>query len=237
MPDEPQPSEDRRPASQFVFYLVPLVIVLAVGALFLMGGGKSPATAKDDEKPKPPAKVEVGKDYYVIVTLMEFHPQKINGKKWDVRDSAPDIYYDLEWHGKTIFSTKNDVAKNALIAHWIGLGADIKITDIGKILLPGGKRVTPLNAVKAALISVEQDDELVIHAFDKDALSSDDSAGQCALRVTDLKRGDNEFFIDANGNATRDRGELAKDRGGLKRLSLRVVDSSLPIEELVKALR
>ena len=236
MPDEPQPSEAPRSAPQFVFYLVPLVIVLAVGALFFKGGGKSPGSAKDKEQPKPPAKVEVGHDYYVIVTLMEFHPHKTSGEKWDIRDSAPDIFYELQWHDQTIFSTKNDVAKNALIAHWIGLGADIKITDLGKILMPGGKRLTPLNAVKAALISVEKDDELVIRTFDKDPLS-DDPAGQCALRVTDLKHGDNEFFIDTNGSATRDRGELAKDRGGLKRLTLRVVDSSLPIEELVKALR
>ena len=236
MADDPQPSEAPRPAPQFVFYLVPLVIVLAVGALFLVGGGNSPGRANEKEEPKPPAKVEVAKDYYVIVTLMEFHPQKISGKKWDVPDSAPDIFYELQWHGKTIFSTENDVAKNALIAHWVGLGADIKITDLGKILMPGGKRLTPLNAVKAALITVEENDELVIRAFDNDPLS-DDPAGQCALRVADLKLGDNEFFIDADGSATRDRGELAKDRGGLKRLTLRVVDKSLPIEELVKALR
>ena len=39
------------------------------------------------------------------------------------------------------------------------------------------------------------------------------------------------------GRATRDHDDLAKDRGGLKRLVLPVVDSALPIEELVKALR
>ena len=127
MAGDPQPSEALRPAPQFVFYLVPLVIVLAVGALFLVGGGNFSGRANEKEEPKPPAKVEVDKDYYVIVTLMEFHPQKISGKKWDVPDSAPDIFYELQWHGKTIFSTENDVAKNALIAHWIGLGADITI--------------------------------------------------------------------------------------------------------------
>ena len=126
--------------------------------------------------------------------------------------------------------------KDVLIGKWMGLGADIKLSDIGKILKPGGKRLTPLNAIKAALISVEQDGELVVRAYDDDPLR-DDFAGQCALRVTDLKQGDNEFFIDINGHATRDRDELAKDRGGLKRLVLRVVDSALPIEELVKALR
>ena len=94
----------------------------------------------------------------------------------------------------------------------------------------------PYNAIKAALISAEQNGELVVLAYDNDPLR-DDFAGQCALRVVDLKQGDNEFFIDTNGRPTRDRDDLAKDRGGLKRLVLRVVDSALPIEELVKALR
>ena len=123
-----------------------------------------------------------------------------------------------------------------LIGKWMGLGADIKLSDLGKILKPGGKRLTPLNAIKAALISVEQDGELVVRAYDNDPLR-DDFAGQCALRVVDLKQGDNEFFIDINGHATHDRDELAKDCGGLKRLVLRVVDSALPVEELVEALR
>ena len=39
----------------------------------------------------------------------------------------------------------------------MGLGADIKLSNLGNILKPGGKRLTPLNAIKAALISVEQD--------------------------------------------------------------------------------
>jgi len=231
MPDETQP--ESRLAPQFIFYLVPVLIVMAVGALFFMGGGKQQA---EDKAEKSSAKVKVGSDYYVLITLMEFHPKKISDEKWDAGDSAPDIYYNLQWQDKTIFSTKNNAAKDVLIGKWMGLGADIKFTDLGKILMPAGKRLTPLNAIKAALISVDQDGELVVHAYDDDALR-DDSAGQCALQVTDLKQGDNEFYIDANGRATRDRDDLAKDRGGLKRLVLRVVDSALPVEELVKALR
>ena len=227
-------STEKQPSPSPFFYVAPLLIVVAVGALFFMGGDKQQAEEVDGNKPS--AEVKVGKDYYVLVTLMEFHPKKINGAKWDAPDSAPDIFYHLQWHDKTIFSTKNNAAKDVLIGKWMGLGADIKLSDLGKILKPGGKRLTPLNAIKAALISVEQDGELVVRAYDNDPLR-DDFAGQCALRVVDLKQGDNEFFIDINGHATRDRDDLAKDRGGLKRLVLRVVDSALPIEELVKALR
>ena len=227
-------STEKHPAPASFFYVAPLLIVMAVGALFFMGGDKQQAEEIDGNEPS--VEVKVGKDYYVLVMLMEFHSKKISGEKWDVPDSAPDIFYHLQWHDKTIFSTKNNAAKDVLIGKWMGLGADIKLSDLGKILKPGGKRLTPLNAIKAALISVEQDGELVVRAYDNDPLR-DDFAGQCALRVVDLKQGDNEFFIDINGLATRDRDELAKDRGGLKRLVLRVVDSALAIEELVKALR
>jgi hypothetical protein len=231
MPDETQP--EPRPAPQFIIYLVPVLIVMAVGALFFMGDGKQ--QAEDDEK-KSSAKVKVDHDYYVLVTLMEFHPKKISGEKWDVSDSAPDIYYNLKWHDKIIFSTKNNVVNDVLIGKWLGLALDAKLTEVGKILMSGGVRISPLNAIKAALISVERDGELIVHAYDNDALR-DDLAGQCALQVTDLNQGDNKFYIDVNGRATRDRDELAKGRGGLKRFVLRVVDSTLPIEELVKALR
>ena len=48
--------------------------MVAVGALFFMGGDKQQAEEGDENKPS--AEVKVGKDYYVLVTLMEFHPKK-----------------------------------------------------------------------------------------------------------------------------------------------------------------
>ena len=237
MSDEPQPDEAPRLAPQVVFYLVPLLIVLAVGVLFFAGGGNSPLSKNEqEERAKPPTKVEAGEDYYVLVTVMEFHTTQPDGDDWDAGGSAPDIFYYLEWHGQEIFSTENDVAEDVLIAKWFGLGADFEITDLGRILLPSGKRLSPRNAIKAGLFSAAEGDELVIRAFDHD-LVNDDRAGRCVIGVMDLKLGDNVFFIDANGHVTRDAKKWARNRGGLARLVLRVVDSSLPIEGLVKALR
>ena len=236
MEDESQP--ERRPVPAVVYYLVPLLIVLVVGLLFVLGRGMAAKSNGEKEAAdSSPAKVVAGGDYYVLVTVMEFHPRQPDGDDWDPNDSAPDIFYSLSWRGQKIFDTENDVAENALIARWFGLGADLELTDVGKILLPSGKRISPRNAIKAGLISAAPGDALVIRAYDYDPTSPDDDAGRCVIAVMRLQLGDNVFFIDANGRATRDVKERGRNRGGLARLVLRVVDSSLPVEQLVKALR
>ncbi|MDE2681955.1 MAG: hypothetical protein OSB29_11420 [Verrucomicrobiota bacterium] len=227
---ENTPSAKPTPPSPF-FYAGPLLIVLAVGAMFWAGNGEREADAEEASE-----KVLVGRDYYVLVTLMEFHPAKQGGAGWDAGSSAPDMYYQLNWHGKTVYHTKNDVVKNALIAKWFGLGANVSVIELRKVLTSDGQRISPRNLIKAALISVELGGELVIRAYDDDPLR-DDFAGDCAIPVVDLEPGDNAYYIDADGKPTRDRDRMAADRGGLKRLVLRVVDSAQPAEKLVEALR
>ena len=219
------------PAPSPFYYGVPLLIVLAVGAVFFLGEKEG-----NEDKAAPSRKVVVGKDYYVLVTVMEFHPAKQGGASWDAGNSAPDLYYQLNWNGKTIYHTENDVVKNVLIAKWFGLGANVSVMDLRKVLSSEGQRLSPRNLIKAALISVEPNGELVIRAYDDDPLR-DDFAGGCAIPLADLEPGDNAYFIDAEGKPTRDRDRMAADRGGLKRFVLRVVDSAQPVEKLVEALR
>ncbi len=231
MPDSER--QEDAPASPLVHYVAPLLIVLAVGALFLLG---KPGKKHAVESGATDQAVKVGQDYYVLVTTMEFHPRQLDGDKWDVGGSAPDLYYLIQWQGRTVFDTKNDVAEDTFIGKWFGLGGDVSITDLGKILLPSGKRLSPRNAIKAALVAVDSEGQLIIRAYDNDAVR-DDAAGNCALRLADLRTGDNVFFINARGRATRDPSQVARNRGGLKRLILRVVDASLPVEKLVSAFR
>jgi len=227
---ENTPSAKPAPPSSF-FYAVPLLIVLAVGVMFWAGNDEREADAEKASK-----KVLEGKDYYVLITLMEFHPAKQGGVGWDAGSSAPDMYYQLNWHGKTVYHTENDVVKNVLIAKWFGLGANVSVIELRKVLSSDGQRLSPRNLIKAALISVEPNGELVIRAYDDDPLR-DDFAGGCTIPLADLEPGDNAYFIDAEGKPTRDRDRIAADRGGLKRFVLRVVDSAQPVEKLVEALR
>lgn len=229
----PLDRQEDPPASPIVHYAAPLLIVLAVGALFLLG---KPGQSPPSKGISTDQAVKVGRDYYVLVTIMEFHPRKVGGDKWDVGGSAPDLYYKIQWQGRTVFDTENDVAEDTLIGKWFGLGADVSITDVGKILMPSGKRLSPRNAIKAALVAVDPEGLLVIRSYDEDAVG-DDAAGNCALRIADLRTGDNVFYINKRGRATRDATQVARNRGGLKRLILRVVDASLPVEKLVGAFR
>ena len=87
-----------KPASPSPFiYVVPLLIVLAVGAMFWAGNDEREADAEEASK-----KVLEGKEYYVLVTLMEVHPAKQGGAGWDAGSSAPDMYYHLNRLGKTV---------------------------------------------------------------------------------------------------------------------------------------
>lgn len=227
---ESKPTETRPTPAPF-YYMVPLLIVLAVGAVFLWGDKETEEASR-----APSRKVVVGKDYYVLVTLMEFHPMKEGGDSWDAGSSAPDLFYQLNWHGKTVYHTENDVVKNALIGKWFGLGTNVSVVELRKVLSSEGQRFSPRNLIKAALISVEPKGELVIRAYDDDPVR-DDFAGGCAIPLADLEPGDNPYFIDAEGKPTRDRAQMAAGRGGLKRFVLRVVDSAQPVEKLVEALR
>ena len=237
MPEDDQPANGTpAPAGAgWGFYFVPLLIVLGVGGLFWLGKER-PGTGENGEPDKAAVEVLVGKDYYVLLTVMEFHPAKRNGKRWDTGGSPPDIFYVMHWRDNEIFDTKNDVAKDTLIARWFGLGADIKVTDLGRLLLPSGKRLSPRNAIQAGVITAAAGESITIEPVDDDPLDNDEVEA-VKIGVMDLRVGDNVFFIDAEGQPTREAGQLAKERGGLARVVLRVVDAALPLEELVKALR
>jgi hypothetical protein len=200
-------STESPPAPSPFYYGVPLLIVLAVGAVFFLG-----EKTGNEDKVVPSRKVVVGKDYYVLVTLMEFHPAKRGGASWDGGSSAPDLYYQLSWHGKTIYHTKNDVVKNVLIAKWFGLGANVSVMDLRKVLSNEGQRLSPRNLIKAASIFVEPNGELVIRAYDDDPLR-DDFAGGCAIPLADGGRSRRvEAFCAARGGQRAAGGET---RGGV----------------------
>ena len=108
------------------------------------------------------------------------------------------------------------------------------MTDLGRLLLPSGKRLSPRNAIQAGVITAAAGESITIEPVDDDPLDNDEVEA-VKIGVMDLRVGDNVFFIDAEGQPTREAGQLAKERGGLARVVLRVVDAALPLEELVKA--
>jgi len=199
--------------------LVLCVIVSAIGlAIFLKKGAKDP----DANKPKNGAvgvgNLVDGKEYMIYIHKIEVAPMRSDGKAWDARGSAPDIYYQLTWRGNRIY--ESDTKKDSLIANWIPIGLDLKDT-----ILQGGVSVD--QAVKLPIIkrdkSDESTDELVFKVIDDD-LAGDDEIETMRVYISKLNVGDNVF--DYKG----------KSGHGVVKAVIRVIDNSLSTNEKIELL-
>ena len=168
--------------------MVVCVIACAVGlALFLK---KAPGT-EIVEKPKNGAvgigNLVDGKEYMIYIRKIEVAPMKSDGKPWDARGSAPDIYYELTWRGNRIY--KSEARKDALIANWIPIGLDLKDT-----IMQGSVSVD--QAVKLPIIKRdsknEASNELIFKVIDDD-IAGDDEIEKMRVYIDRLNVGDNEF--------------------------------------------
>lgn len=190
---------------------IPLFIVILVGVIFLI---INLATHEEATPGAPPRehKVSVGKDYYVIVTQIELAPLNREGKPWDVNKSAPDMYHHIIWQDNTVFRSATE--KDALIASWSALGVDLK-----EAILTG--RVSLDSVVKAAVLHVYPGTEFSVRVYDKDVVDHDE-AGVQTFTLENLHEGDNPFFGDEGDT--------------IRRMNIRVVDKSKPIEKIIAQL-
>ncbi|MEM9414413.1 MAG: hypothetical protein AAGA29_02905 [Planctomycetota bacterium] len=191
--------------------LIPLVLIAAAaGSFFLFGGGAETPDAEPDDR----AFVQVDKDYYVLVRMIELYPQRPGGEDWDrLGGSAPDIRYELEWQGNVVFEGKE--RKDTLIASWDALSLDLK-----SAILSG--QVDLGSSVDAAIIHVTPDTEVVLNIWDAD-VGDKDEAGTITLRLGEMSPGDNELAFEAS------------ETQAVKRVVVRLIDHTLPVGELVEA--
>ena len=199
--------------------LVVCVVVSAIGlALFLKKNGKD----KEVEKPKNgevgAGNLVDGKEYMIYILKIEVSSKKSDGKDWDIRGSAPDIYYQLVWRGNRIH--ESTTKKDSLIANWIPIGIDLK-----DAILQGGVSVD--QAVKLPIIKMdskdESSDELIFKIIDDD-VAGDDEIETMRVYISKLNLGNNVFdYKDKNGH-------------GVIKAVIRVIDNSLPPNEKVELL-
>ena len=199
--------------------LVICVIASAIGlALFLKKNGND----TDVNIPKNGAvgagNLVDGKEYMIYIRKIEVSPMKSDGKAWDVRGSAPDIYYQLYWRGNRIH--ESDAKKNSLIANWIPIGLNLKDT-----ILQGGVSVD--QAVKLPIIKRdskdESTDELIFKVIDDD-VAGDDEIETMRVYISKLNVGDNVFdYSDKQGH-------------GVIKAVIRVIDNGLSTNEKIELL-
>lgn len=201
--------------------LLPILVVagVVVGYIKLVPGGARDPHAEEYATPQP-ARVVPGHDYYLHVRTLELYPHRPDGKAWDrLDDSAPDPRYDILWQEQVHYPSPT--RDNTLLAIWDPITLDVK-----QALMSGGHIELASTLNQGATINAPTDDPdstITIRVYDDDAVGSDE-AGQITLKVRDLLQGDNVLTFEAS------------DTNAVKRLILRVTDTSQPVANLLDAL-
>ncbi len=151
--------------------------------------------------------------YYVFVSEVETYTMALDDDNdeddWDDDDDAPDLYYKMEFDGKTIFSSSE--RSDTFIANWRGITIPIALKDL-KQLAQGDINIGIEFEKIITAARVKGGDELVVKILDKDYLSPSDEVGSIPLKLSDLHEGTNEII-------NKDRSE----GNGWKRLEVKVV--------------
>ena len=184
-------------------FLLPILIVFFV-ALGFYYFELLPQQSNLINKVQP--KVEIGKDYYVLVPLVELSSTNASDESWDsYNNSAPDVRVEIYWKNQRVYrsSTKTD----SFVAKWSNAEFDL----IGMAL--SGKSTSVDEALQAARINIRQGDEIEVRVYDEDMLGSSEEAGKKQFTTSDLHLGDTVHNL---------------SQPGLRRIILRVLDMDTP---------
>ena len=184
-------------------FIIPIAIVGLAAAGFYYLELLPQQTASGAAKQ---SKTVIGKDYYVLVTLVELSKSNLQNESWDeYNNSAPDISVEVFWKGQRVYrsSTKTD----SFVAKWSNAEFDL----IGMAL--SGKSTSVDEAIRAARINIRSGDEIEVRVYDEDLLGIKEEAGRKRFATSDLTIGDTTYSYKEEG---------------IKRIILRVLDMDSP---------
>ena len=162
------------------------------------------------------ATLATGRDYYVLVKLIEVAPQRPGGGKWDRAGyAAPDLTYNVVWQGQTVFASS--VRDDTLIGSW-----DLMAVDLKDVVTSGGT-VEAEGLLKAPIVRVEGGTTFDVEVWDKDVTRSD-LAGRVTVRPEELYPGDNTIAPKLDG------------ANAVKRIVVQLIDRRTPVPELLETL-
>ncbi len=152
-------------------------------------------------------KAAVGKDYYVLASVIELSELDPEGNAWDsYNGTGPDIYYEIYWKDKRIFeSTKK---ADTFVARWTSAGIDLRDMAIGD------STASLDGVIQAARLNIREGEKIQIRVYDSDVLKSD-LAGQFEFVTSELQVGDTSYDYQTPG---------------VRRLVIRVIDMQEPID-------
>lgn len=209
-PAPPKPAASRFSWTRWLGALIPLVLIAAGAIGYILFRG----TDTPDHAPPPPANLAPNSAYYLSVHHLELYPQRIGGGAWDRLDSSgPDVIYELIWQGNSVFTSSKK--SDTLIASWDALSVDLK-----SAILSG--QVDLGSSIQAAIVRPAASPAVTLSVWDAD-LADKDPAGTIELDLNTLVLGDNELTF------------TASDQNAIKSVTIRLIDQSLPVAELVEA--
>ena len=206
--------------------LLPLLIVGGVVYGYLYhwtpaanpGGAAAspPATAG----PPAPTPARPGDDYYVFVRKIEVYPQQPGGHEWDRGGgSAPDLWYQLVWQGKTVY--ESPARDDSFVAIWDSISVDV---SEALPLLGSGRLDLASTLNQGAIVNIDPEEVLEIIVYDSDPLGRE-RAGAVKFSLGELIEGDNTFTFDET------------EDNAIKRLVMRLTNTDQPVANLLEALK
>lgn len=182
-------------------------ILLVVAFGFFLQGEKFGFQGKESQPAL--SHVELGKDYYVSISLIEVSEKAPDGSSWDSTDSsAPDVYAEIYWRGNRLY--QSTTKENTFLAKWSV--AEVHLKDV---LLKGAKTSVD-DLIQAARLHIRSGETIQIKVFDSD-LFQDTLIGEVSFPLTDLLVGEQTFSYSGSG---------------LLRLGVRVNDMSQAVDVL-----
>ncbi len=165
-------------------FLVPSLIVLLIAGGYLYWQQNLQAAGGIARESQ--TKVQLGKDYYVLVQLVELAATDANGNAWDsVNDSAPDIMVEIDWRGQRVYrsTTKSD----SFVGKWSAAEIDLRKIAIS------GEATSVESVIRAARVNIAPEEKLTVTVYDTDFLNEGDKAGTLEVVTTDLLVGQHTY--------------------------------------------
>jgi len=195
--------------------VVVVIVAAAAGLTWWLAGREHTATA-GTASPAPATRPHAasGRDYYLIVRLVEFTPRTPSGRAWDTDGSAPDARVHIEWRGNRVFSLPP--RDNALIAAWDLFKISINPQDLLKLK---DMNFDPTSAINGPIVTAGPGETVTIEVRDDDPVSYD-LALRMTVRLSDLREGANDIPVPPNS--------------GVRRLRIDLLPRDMPLDELLR---
>lgn len=174
--------------------------------LILCGAGvtslmvSKPAHQDEEDVKAQLSQMEDEATYYIFISEIEVYNKALDDdsdeEDWDDEDDAPDLFYKIDYQGKTVF--RSPQRDNTFIANWRGITLPVALKDLTSVI----KGDININVDFEQIVNaarVKGNSEITFQMYDHDSMSPTDDVGEVTVNLKDLKEGSN-VMINSNRN-------------------------------------